>query len=186
MKNITAGRLGGFTLIELLVVVLIIGILASVALPQYEKAVVKSRAANAFQTIKSINDAQKIANLEKGTTGKVYPFQDLSVSFTDKNGNTATGYSFRGKDYEFQLTQYGNYANSVNDNTPIDEPGTAVYIEPSSCRQGKGCYYLGIRQGRRTCGVAGGTQASKICKAIVGSNTVSASLCLSGETCYME
>ncbi len=49
----------GFTLIELLVVVVIVGILSSIALPQYTKAVEKSRAVEAITLGRSIMEAQR-------------------------------------------------------------------------------------------------------------------------------
>ena len=69
----------GFTLLELLVVVLIIGILTSIALPQYNKAVEKSKATQGITLLKTLGQAADLYYLQKGE----FPssLEDFDVQF---------------------------------------------------------------------------------------------------------
>ena len=69
----------GFTLIELLVVVLIIGILAAVAVPQYEKAVEKSRITEAITGLTAIGHAQEVYHLATGSYADDWSDLDVSI-----------------------------------------------------------------------------------------------------------
>ena len=54
----------GFTLIELLIVIIIIGVLATLAIPQYTKLVEKARAAEALTMIGALRTGQAANKLE--------------------------------------------------------------------------------------------------------------------------
>jgi len=73
----------GFTLIELLVVVLIIGILAAIALPQYQKAVEKSRLAEALAVMSTMEkqlDLYVLANgyAKSGASADYLAYQNIA------------------------------------------------------------------------------------------------------------
>ena len=68
----------GFTLIELLVVVLIIGILAAMALPQYFKAVERSRMTEAVTLLANIAQAQQRKYMQINSYTENYKSLDVA------------------------------------------------------------------------------------------------------------
>ena len=69
----------GFTLIELLVVVLIIGILAAIALPQYQKAVWRSRATEVKVFARNMANAQAIYRLNNSEYAQDFSELDIKL-----------------------------------------------------------------------------------------------------------
>lgn len=108
----------GFTLIELLVVVLIIGILSAVALPQYTKAVEKSRLSEALTTIKALRDQMDLYVLENGFPSTQSGLQDkMTIDLTGGNWEDSATYVTKNFTYYFFCTSRLCYFEVSPNNT---------------------------------------------------------------------
>ena len=92
----------GFTLLELLVVVLIIGILAAVAVPQYTKSVEKSRAAEALVNLKALDNAMQVYVFGNGQATNV--LEDLSIDLAGEKVDDST---IKLKNFTYSAEKYG-------------------------------------------------------------------------------
>ncbi|MBU1112830.1 MAG: prepilin-type N-terminal cleavage/methylation domain-containing protein [Candidatus Omnitrophica bacterium] len=122
----------GFTLLELLIVVIVIGILATIAIPQFLNAVEKARVAKAKSALGLISHAEKMYRAER----------DTYVAAADGAVDSVLGNYVELKqidldqDWDYNVTISGtdNYTATATKNSSSSHGGQSViYNQDGNC-----------------------------------------------------
>ena len=104
----------GFTLLELLVVVLIIGILAGIALPQYRTAVAKAELTKIISAVKVIQSAQERYYLLNNSYAKNFDYLDVEVPAKDITCYVSSGRWCSCYSKNYGIAHYYSQDNAYN------------------------------------------------------------------------
>lgn len=151
----------GFTLIELLVVVLIIGVLAAVALPQYTTAIEKSRATEALTLSGSLRYAAERYLLQKEKWPENKDLKKLDIELPTNNSCDTTDGKFGGKNFCLSVTTGTGTGTDSYTITATRSSGPKYSIVTATDDGGKSW--------KRTCTYDAGNESAKFCYAIAGS-----------------
>ena len=123
-----------FTLIELLVVVLIIGILAAIALPQYQKAVEKARLATWMPMVRALYQAEEAYYLANGEYSNDLAALDVQIPTSGCTYQIDTQYD--GSYYSCPGYSIGKWGGNVQYQT-----SNIAYLQQFRESEGRGITY---------------------------------------------